>query len=192
MDKFDNKYRIESARLLNWDYGSNAYYFVTICTQDRLCFFGDVVNSSMILNYPGKIVESIINQIPEQFQYTRNGEFIIMPNHIHIIIQINKSKEILDIDGKDVINQVLTNDTRATKSYGGITGIKNPMLHQNLPRIIRWFKGRVTYEIRKSVPDFAWQSRFHDRIIRDKNEWFAVTNYIKNNPANWEKDEFYS
>ncbi|SMG51636.1 hypothetical protein SAMN05661096_03795 [Marivirga sericea] len=57
-DKFKNKYRIESARLQNWDYRSKAKYFVTICTKTRECFFGKIRNGEMLLNDVGKIVES--------------------------------------------------------------------------------------------------------------------------------------
>lgn len=55
-DRFKNKYRIESARLQHWDYGRNASYFVTICTKERVCFFGDVVDGEMVLNDIGEIV----------------------------------------------------------------------------------------------------------------------------------------
>ena len=59
LDKFQNKYRIPSARLQNWDYGWNAAYFVTICTKNRSCFFGDVVDGTMILNAIGKIAQIV-------------------------------------------------------------------------------------------------------------------------------------
>ena len=192
MDKFDNIYRIESARYKNWDYGSNAFYFVTICTHGREYFFGKIENSIMVLNEIGEIVVSIWNEIPVQFSFVRLGEFIIMPNHVHGIIQINKlDKTIYSGDvSRDAINRVSTEEGFASKLKGGITGSHNPMLHQNLSRILRWVKGRATFEARKINPDFSWQSRFHDRIIRDKNEWYAKTNYIKNNPKNWRDDEF--
>ncbi len=76
------------------------------------------------------------------------------------------------------------------KKKGGITGAHNPMLHDNLSRILRCYKGLATFEFHKLNPNFEWQSRFHDRIIRDKDEWYAKTNYIKNNPKNWSEDEF--
>lgn len=178
----------------------------------------------MILNEVGRIVETIWDEIPVHFTFVRLGEFVVMPNHIHGIIQINKTGKTIDTDinGKDAINRVSTseNDKQSDsigidthrrdainhvsmmgvdteeinpneiKKKGGITGNNNPMLHQNLSRILRWYKGRVTFEARKINPDFSWQTRFHDRIIRDKNEWYAKTNYIKNNPENWREDEF--
>ncbi len=204
MDKFDEIYRIESARLKNWDYGSNAYYFVTICTLQRECFFGKVVDSKMIFNDIGNIARTIWNEISNQFPFVQLGTFVVMPNHIHGIIQIDKIDvdNNIDVRGRDAINRVSTAEetnrvstiedtTTIPNKPGGITGDYNPMLHKNLSRIIRWYKGRVTFESRKTVPNFQWQSRFHDRIIRDKNEWYAKTNYIKNNPKKWNDDEFY-
>lgn len=65
------------------------------------------------------------------------------------------------------------------------------MLHQNLSRVMRWYTGRVSYESHKVDPDFNWQRRFHDHIIRDGIEQRIITRYIHTNPLNWEKDEFY-
>jgi hypothetical protein len=81
---------------------------------------------------------------------------------------------------------------KKSKSHrGGITGEHNPMLHQNLSRVIRWYTGRVTYEAHKTNPDFNWQRRFHDRIIRDPEEFKIKAEYIQQNILNWKEDEFY-
>lgn len=73
---------------------------------------------------------------------------------------------------------------------GGFAGGKNPMVNENISRILRWYKGRCSYEIHKTNAEFAWQSRFHDHIIRNELEYRRIVNYIINNPANWEEDEF--
>ncbi len=65
------------------------------------------------------------------------------------------------------------------------------MLNNNLSAIIRWYKGRCSFEMRKVDPDFAWQARFHDRIIRNHQEYVRINNYIVNNPANWINDPLY-
>jgi REP element-mobilizing transposase RayT len=74
---------------------------------------------------------------------------------------------------------------------GGATGHKNPMLHANLSSIIRWYKGRTTFESRKVLPDFAWQPRFYDHIIRNDKSFQRISDYIVDNPLNWAKDRFY-
>lgn len=73
-----------------------------------------------------------------------------------------------------------------TKVVGGFSGNKNPMINKNLSTIIRWYKGRVTFESRKTHADFAWQSRFYDHIIRNDNEHQRITDYIINNPVKWQ------
>ncbi len=80
----------------------------------------------------------------------------------------------------------------ATPPPGGITGHKNPMLHENISRMMRWYKGRCTFEIHNTHPHFAWQPRFHDHIIRNEKSMERIRNYIINNPYNWKKDKFYS
>src|SRR5690606_1594854 len=93
-DRFQNKYRIESTRLKNWDYGWNAPYFVTICTQNRECFFGDVVGGDMVLNDIGKIVETewlkTFEMRPDM--NLEMGQFVVMPNHFHAIIGIGENE----------------------------------------------------------------------------------------------------
>ena len=88
LKKFKNKYRIESHRRPNWDYSSNGLYFLTIVTQHRECNLGEIVNGEMILSDFGKIVE---NEWFKSFEIRSElllDEFIIMPNHIHAIVEI--------------------------------------------------------------------------------------------------------
>lgn len=176
-DRFQNKYRKESMRAAFWDYGSNGAYFVTICTQNRECYFGDVVNGEMALSEIGEIANWCWLKIPDQFPFAKLDQHIVMPNHMHGILIIDKS-----MAGTDAINRV---------SAGGITGDKNPMLHENLGRIIRWYKGRTTFESRKIHSDFQWQSLYHDRIIRNNRAFKNIARYIQNNPKKWAMDQLF-
>lgn len=124
-------------------------------------FFGDVENGVMRLNEIGNVANSIWAEIPKQFSFVELGEYVVMPNHVHGILIINKS----------------------------IPGYHNPMLHENISRVVRWYKGRCSFEIRKIHSDFAWQSRFHDHIIRNTVAYKRIANYITNNPVYWEKDK---
>lgn len=99
--KFRNKYRIKSARCHNWDYSSNAAYFVTICTQNREHFFGKIVNQKMILSEIGKIADKFWYEIPNHFPYIKLDAFIVMPNHIHGIIIIDNPYQINIVDERD-------------------------------------------------------------------------------------------
>ncbi|MFV7235556.1 transposase [Flavobacterium sp. ZB4R12] len=90
MTLFKNKYRIESNRLKNWDYSSNAIYFLTICTCQRACVFGMIENGKMILNQNGVIVEEeILDSIKIRQDWIFHN-WIVMPNHIHLLVEIKK------------------------------------------------------------------------------------------------------
>ena len=92
--KFQNKYRITTTRLQSWDYASQGMYFITICTKDRLHFFGEINNGEMNFSEIGKIVETEWIKTPEM-RFDMNlelCEFVIMPNHFHAIIIIGKNE----------------------------------------------------------------------------------------------------
>ena len=212
MDKFQNKYRIPSARWQTWDYGSNGAYFITICTQNRRHFFGEIIDSTipdesiMHLNDMGEMAEKYWVEIPQYFPFVSLGNFVIMPNHMHGILIIDDSTNVQTrlIASPQINTQIGIDDPSIEKTRliaslselpknktGGITGDKNPMFHENISRIIRWYKGRCSFEIRKIHSDFGWQSRFYDHIIRNSASYENIQNYISNNPRNWNKDKFH-
>jgi len=91
LDKFQNKYTIKSTRLENYDYAQNGLYFVTICTKDREELFGEIKDEKMILNEVGRIVNQFWQEIPKHFPFVNLDEFVVMPNHVHGIIEISKN-----------------------------------------------------------------------------------------------------
>ena len=210
-EKFRNKYRVPSARLRNWDYGSNGAYFITICTKEMQHFFGEVVDKKMILNSAGTLAEECWIEILKQFPYLEFGNFQIMPNHMHGILIIDKSVVPATVETRFIASNLEgiieyerskddadTSETRLIasvqlpdKGIGGFAGENNPMLADNISRIIRWFKGRCTFEMRKINLNFGWHSRFHDHIIRNSESFERIQNYIEENPARWEEDKFY-
>ena len=223
MKKFQNKYRIPSARLQNWDYGENGAYFITICIDKMECLFGDVVSNAdvetrliasvqdridekceMQLNELGKIAHDIWEEIPNKFPFVELGNFVIMPNHMHGILIINKFVNTRLIASKNEnvenANGNANVETRLMASVhddeddkkGGFSGNNNPMFHENISRIIRWYKGRCSFEMRKIHADFNWQSRFYDHIIRDSRAFDTIQNYIEDNPSKWKKDKFHN
>ena len=107
-DKFQDKYRIPSARLPNWDYGWNAMYFVTICTVHRECYFGNITDGKMGLSEIGEIAHRYWHEIPNHFPFVELGEFVIMPNHVHGIIIIDKpERELADDMNKTMGNAIV-------------------------------------------------------------------------------------
>lgn len=209
-EKFRNKYRVTSARLQNWDYGSNGAYFITICTKEREHFFGEVVDKKMILNTAGVLAEEYWIEILKQFSYVEFGNFQIMPNHMHGILIIDKSVVTAAVETRFIasnLDEIIgderigddadSSETRLIASVpekdkiGGFAGENNPMLADNISRIIRWYKGRCAFEMRKNNQNFGWHSRFHDHIIRNSESFERIQNYIEENPARWEDDKFY-
>lgn len=98
--KFKNKYRIGSARLKDWDYGKNGDYFITVCTHDKICFFGEIESQKMEMNIAGKIAEDLWHQIPQLFPFARLESFVVMPNHIHGILVIDNPNVIVEKEKK--------------------------------------------------------------------------------------------
>jgi len=203
MDKFQNKYRILSARAPWWDYANAGAYFITICTAHRIHYFGEIainadttVETRFIASPLGETVEKYWHAIPSQFQFIELGTFVVMPNHIHGILIINDIVRETDTVETRLIASLQTEPAPPTEQTeqktGGFAGVKNPMLNNNISRVVRWFKGVCSFEIRKIHADFQWQSRFHDHIIRNDDEYQHIVNYIHTNPKNWEKDKFYT
>ena len=192
-EKFQNKYRIPSARAQWWDYGNKGAYFVTLCTLNRHHLFGEIRGQKWFPGFAGELANIFWKEIPERYSYAKIDAYVVMPNHIHGIIFIEKPVELVrgaminPSEVRDAINRVSTGINR-----GGVTGEHNPMLHENLSRILNWYKGRVTYEVRKQGYEMGWQERFHDRIIRNVKELERRRKYIEANVSNWEDDEFFN
>ncbi len=171
------RFRSQSNRLQWYDYSQNGAYFVTICVKDRVCVFWEVKNEEVVLNSYGEIVKNIIEHVSSNFDSVDIDSYVIMPNHLHLIVVICR----------DAINRI---STKATKEQQGwFTKDKNPMLGQYLWTIIRWLKWKATFEIRKEISSFSWQSNYHDHIIRNEEELQRIREYIFNNPAHWENDD---
>ena len=170
----------------NWDYGNNGMYFITICTQNREYLFGDVIAGKMKLNKMGNLAHKYWNEIPQHFPFVKLDEFVVMPNHMHGILIIDKT----DGDG-DATNA--TSPPNATPP----NTVKNQKMANISPKpgsvstTIRSYKSVVTKNARLSNPDFGWQSRFHDHIIRNEKSFHNISNYIINNPIHWNEDKFY-
>ncbi len=154
---YKGKYRIPSARLKDWDYASEGYYYVTICTKDRRCLFGNVVEikeepgAIIKLSDAGKILEKCWLRIPKKYPNVSLDTFQIMPNHLHGLIFIEERIE-------DVTLGLLMNQ----------------------------FKASCTSKVRMTgCKEFEWQSRFHDHIVRNEKDLERIRRYIECNPIMW-------
>ncbi len=193
MTLYKNKYRVESARLQNWDYGWNGKYFITIVTKDREYFFGEIDNSKKLhLSEIGIYAEKYWYEIPKHFPFIILDKFIVMPNHIHGIIIIEKKRN-GGGDNRDERRDkaCLVSTTPQPSLSPGKKRFRNPGKN-NISTIVGSYKSAVSRKGHLIEPDFDWQSRFHDHIIRDDMELKKIQNYIVNNPKNWVDDIFHN
>ncbi len=188
MTLYKNKYRIESSRLKHYNYAENGCYFVTICCQDKLCFFGNINAGNMQFSPVGEIADKFWLEIPQHFQDIDIDAFIIMPNHVHgIVIIDHPNGRDVDPRSRDVACNVSTKDD----DYN-ISRVMSDLAPKagSLSVIIRSYKAVVTRWCRKNGYDnFGWQTRFYDHIIRDEQSLDQIREYIVNNPAKWNKDQ---
>jgi len=217
MEKFQKKYRIPTARAEWWNYSNNGAYFITICTHRRIHYFGEIVNQRMILSQVGKSAESCWHDIPNHFPYVQLGGFVVMPNHLHGIIIINKqcsqhslethdfsphsleahdfsphSLETQDFSPHSLETQDFSPHSLETQDFASLPVQKNKFgpQSQNLASIVRGYKIGVTKLSKSAFLDFRWQARFHEHIIRNEAEYHRIQYYIATNPMNWKNDTF--
>ena len=173
MDKEKELSQRKRLRLKNFDYSTPGAYFVTVCTHNRKCTLSRVVGAihespEIQLTEYGKIVDRLINAIPRQSLATID-RYVIMPNHIHLVIMITDSDELRAIResplrGRSVISKII--------GY----------IKMNASKEIHNRYGNVT----------VWQRGFHDHIIRNRNDYEKISKYIYENPIVWQYDCFYT
>lgn len=186
MEKYRGKYRVPSARAQWWDYGADAAYFITICTKNRTHFFGEITDKAMHLSPVGAIADVFWHEIKNHAENVELGEFVVMPNHIHGIL-------ILDKSGGDAAGGGVVETGYALSLPGESPGKKrfrNPGKN-TVSSIIGGYKSAVTKHANRLGFDFGWQERFHDHIIRDEKEYQRIARYILANVENWKDDRFY-
>jgi len=165
-----------SIRLKNYDYSQPGYYFITICCQHRLPLFGKIHNARMQLNHAGEMINAIWHKIPEIYANIKIDAFVIMPDHIHGIIQIV-------VVGADSISAPTT---RAEIDSAPTAEINSA---PTLSTIVQMFKRYTTIEYIKMVkqnivPPFnkrLWQRNYWEHIIRNETALNRIRNYIYQN-----------
>jgi len=208
-DKYKGIYRGQTFRLQQWDYGSEGLYFITICTQNREHFFGEINGGIMNLSDIGGIVESEWLKTPSMRpdMNLELVEFVVMPNHFHAIIYIgaNEYNNSTDENCRDAMHCVPTispSDSISSSNPISLSEIipiqtkksKNQFGPQskNLASIVRGFKSAVTTWCRKNnYPNFKWQPLYYDHVIRNQQAFEKIQRYIIDNPKNWKDDRFY-
>jgi len=214
--KFDpQRHHRRSIRLKGYDYTQPGGYFITICTYQRECLLGEIIDDEMVLNPAGEIVQHAWDDLPNHFPNVVLDQFCIMPNHVHGIVILKELPAGWDDDlntagssrrggsgwGDDL------NTTGSSRRGGSQTRpyddqpINRKNQHHGLPEIVRAFKSfssrRINelmespgvHELMESPGVPTWQRNYYEHIIRNRRELNAIRNYILANPLNWKLDQ---
>lgn len=163
-------------RLSGYDYSQPGWYFITICTWQKIHWFGHVQHNRMCVNQFGAMIYNYWHTIPNHFDSVSLDTFIIMPNHIHGIIRIHNSV-------RNGHGRSLHDKNNVPMQY------KSDRITMTIPTIINGFKSSVTRVMRNQNHEyeFRWQKSYHDRIIRSERELQNVRKYILENPRDYNK-----
>jgi putative transposase len=186
----------KAMRLRGYDYSQQGMYFVTICTHNKQCIFGEIEDGLILYSVAGLIAANCWAKIPEHFPNVVLHDYVIMPNHVHGIIEIEREE-----DRKISVPTAFESDYNRFQH----------MVPKSVSAVVKGFKIGVTKQLRYQaekpfnpegdnpgkddvnlIQPSIWQSRFHDHIIRNDEEYTLISNYIINNPKNWIQDKFHS
>lgn len=149
---------------------SGGDYFVTICTQDKRHYFGEICHGEMCFSEIGAVAHKALKILSTHYSYVDVPLFVVMPNHIHAIISIRKS---VDSPGH----------CGGADAPGCI-----PTVRTALGVVVGGYKQSVTMFARRNDIEFGWQSRFHDHIIRGATDGNKIADYIADNVMRWDTD----
>ncbi len=156
-------------RLKGFDYNTAGLYFVTICVNHRKCLLGKIVGGDTCdapqihLSEYGKIAENNIKFYNSVKENVKAIKYVIMPNHIHMILQVTYPNAI------------------------GTSQASSPT-HNKISRYVSDFKRRCNLSFKENI----WQRSFHDHVIRDENDYLKIWDYVENNAFRWKEDIFYT
>jgi REP element-mobilizing transposase RayT len=162
----------KSIRLQGYDYSQEGCYFVTICTKKREPIFGSIINGVMELSNSGIVVTETWLDLENHNPDIQLGEFVIMPNHVHGIIQIY---EPVNLELRAGRGPAPTNEKRTPLS--------------EIMRQFKTFSAKRINETRGTPSVSVWQRSYFDRIIGTEQGYENAARYICDNPMNWENDE---
>ena len=182
---FRNKYRNDTARATWHDYNGGEY-FITICTKNREHHFGEIFDGTMQLSALGKYADEQLRHVASHYPYAEIPLWVVMPNHIHAVViirpelQSDDTPHVRTMCTSSLQNNIIDEKMQFVSHHRGL-----------LSTTIGGLKRAITRYARQNNIPFAWQTRFHDHIIRDTDEMNRIAKYIENNVAKWEYDELF-
>ena len=202
-----------SIRFKGYDYTQAGLYFITICCQNRACLFGEIENGKMMLNDAGAIANDCWLNIPNHFPNAILHEYVIMPNHVHGIIELvganNHSPETVGANNHSPVSKL---HSPVSELHSPVSKLHSPKNKKNnnsvigdnraknvsplrspsktVGSVVRGFKIGVTKWMRQNTDTFyIWQRNYWEHIIRDDKSHENISQYIINNPTKWNNDK---
>jgi putative transposase len=212
--KYDpEKHKRRSIRLKGYDYAQAGSYFITICTHQRQCLFGQVVEGQMQLNAIGLAVQARWQTLPQNFPNLILDTWVIMPNHIHGILCLDPNPRRGDAFGTESMRSPQISPPNASPSGSGTSITPPPQISppnaspveassipprgtqsHSIAAIVQNFKSistRKINQLQNTPGQIIWQRNYHEHIIRDDNTQQLIRTYIRNNPAHWDLDQLH-
>lgn len=188
--KFDpDIHHRRSIRLPEYDYSQPGSYFVTICTYEKECLLGSVAEGVVTLSDMGCIVEKCWLDLPKHFLNVEIDAHVVMPNHLHGIINILGS----ECRGQAFANQIynkasIVHANASPQSDGNLR--RRGTLENSLASIVQNFKAITSRRVNKILPCTLWQRGYYEHVIRNDKALEEIRAYIASNPWNWHTDEY--
>ena len=213
MSPYDpNIHHRHSIRLQGYNYASAGLYFVTICTQNRECLFGEIKNGEMVLNDAGRMVEQWYHKTQDKYPEIVCHEMIVMPNHFHCIWE--NVGLCPNVGANPCVRPPKQNhDTSQTGAHTGAplqiqpdgnnivndSDLVENVSESPLSTVVGWFKTMSTNEYIRGVKQMGWapfdrklwQRNYYEHIIRNDQSLWHISDYIINNPTRWQTDKFF-
>ena len=190
-----------SIRLRGHDYSGGSAYFITSCTKDNACMFGQIVEDQMMISGPGRVVEDAWLGLPRRFPGVVLDAHQVMPNHFHGIIVIpgpGLEPALAKATGTPVIHPYgrvgpgLAPSERAFRASPAKAGPRaGPTKHVSLTAVVGAFKSLSAIAVNRALAGAGkrlWQEDYYEHIIRDVAELEKIRDYIVHNPARWHDD----
>jgi putative transposase len=178
-----HSYKIQKLyRKNNHDYSSNGYYFITICTSQKIRYFCEIKNNRVLYNKIGLRAKVELFDLINKYNGFRIDKYVIMPDHVHLLINILSDNYVGEYNAGITSHRRIT--PRRDPTIRDISGL-NSLQKNSIQSFVNHYKGRITKWCKTNNLEFAWQRRFHDRIIRTEKELYNVRNYIDNNITMW-------
>ena len=186
-----NIHHRQSIRLKGYDYSQAGLYFVTLCLYGRACLFGHIENAEMILNDSGRTAQQCWLDIPNHYPNVVLHEYVIMPNHVHGIVQI------VDDGGYGECRGVCKGECKGEIFFAPTVDPTDEQMvirgtSRTIGSMLRGFKIGVTKWMRQNTNvQNIWQRNYYEHIIRNEQSYQNIAEYIEGNPAKWKDDKFY-